>query len=374
MTLLSSFGTFLMILLFDHSPLFFSSLDPNSSSTGQSPSSPPSPSSGSSSSSHTGAIVGAVVGGLLGAALIAACLFLFLRSRRRSRSGPREYNREGWDESHLYTESAQKFVTAPTAYAIELNMSDAPAPAPMENLAHSHGQVYPQLQTGILSPSSVSTAPSHNQRQDSYATTQQSPIPYPQIPSFPPGPPSGGESLYGGVYPNSVRSGPTAASMSIMSPGSRSASVMSPARTSIATSAGFAGLGAASANGGHPVPARSRTDSNSGTASSGSEFRRDARLKQIGALDAQQRQPSTPHSDSNGRSLPLPPSLPQTSSPEQQQGSQDMLGLTTHTDSPVRYERDFGMLESASPPPHELIMPPEYEDARQPWERRRDDM
>lgn len=40
--------------------------------------------------------------------------------------------------------------------------------------------------------------------------------------------------------------------------------------------------------------------------------------------------------------------------------------------STLRYSRDAGPLESSTPPPEELVMPPEYEDARQPWERRRD--
>jgi hypothetical protein len=83
--------------------------------------------------------------------------------------------------------------------------------------------------------------------------------------------------------------------------------------------------------------------------------------------------PADPRSDSPPRK-PLPIPIPHAQTPTRSPHGALQPMASNDAISQVRFERDAGPLESSTPVEEVLIMPPEYEDARQPWERPRDDI
>lgn len=147
---------------------------------------------------------------------------------------------------------------------------------------------------------------------------------------------------------------------------------------SLATNVGILGTGSAPGSGhlsGHGVDSGGSGNGNGGLG--GPTFSRDARLKQLGLLGH-----SSVSSTNSNRLTP-------TAQAQMQVDHYSRIGRTSSTLapgsahhrasesasdplSPVRYEQDYGPLTSSTATPDELVMPPEYENARQPWERRID--
>ncbi|KAF8315823.1 hypothetical protein DL93DRAFT_2096495 [Clavulina sp. PMI_390] len=287
-----------------------------SDATSGAPGSTTSTSPKSGGSSHTGAIVGGVVGGILGLAIISALIFFLSRRNRapQNDADPLETSSDGQKPYEAFPSGA----AAGAAFAPAMAQYNQHGPNPSWGGAYSQNGTpeTPQSQSFPTSYAPAFPTPSvaSGQARSLSPTTN-----YPA------------ESVYGGYAPT--------VSTAVPRQSDGMSTMFSP--TSLAPTQLSGGTAASVRNDGD------------------SEFRRDARLKaSYVAAHAANTQPSihsTLTSPSNtDRELPTPP-------------------LQTLSPKPIRRAEDFGLLASASPPPDDHLLPPEYENARQPWERRRDD-
>ena len=257
--------------------------------------------------------------GVLGLAIFTGLLVFLLRKRRK--------------QNLAKGGAAGQNLALP--FIIDGDMSEPPLPRPrtMEGIATNHRpnhhEAFPLPQLQPLSGHGATTATSTHYQQSTFTD-------YGQQPAFLP-------------------------------------SVANPSTQSVTGTASASGGGNSNGSGydthsrvltGTPASSASPQSQQLGTG--GTSFPRDRRVKHIYQPSDSSAAPSVPQSVPR---LSAPSPIPQqTLSPHRA----PLPAASSDVNLQVRYERDAGPLGASTPVEEDLVMPPEYEDARQPWERQRE--